>query len=145
AVASRTPANLVASSGSPMTPVDARKTSSGRQPDALAAISAVSSTAAWPLIPVKALALPEFTTSARADPLFRATRHQSTGAEGHLERVNTPATIVPGSNKASSTSVRPWYRMPASAVASRTPAMAGRSGKQAGARGDGGAGFAMGR
>ena len=61
-----TGANLAASSGSPITPVEARKTSAGLQPAALAAISAVSLVAARPLLPVKALALPELTTSARA-------------------------------------------------------------------------------
>src|SRR5690606_19025461 len=57
-------------------------------------------------------------------------------AEGHFEVVNTPATVVPGSNSASSTSVRPLYRMPASAVAMRTPAIAGMSGTSVGARGE---------
>ncbi len=90
-----------------MTPVEARNTSSGLQPAALAAISAVSSVAARPDLPVKALALPELTTSARAPPPLSRARHQSTGADGHFERVRTPATVVPASNSASSTSVRP--------------------------------------
>ncbi len=34
-------------------------------------------------------------------------RHQSTGADGHSERVKRPATVVPGANEASSTSSRP--------------------------------------
>ena len=66
-----TGANFDASSGSPITPVEARKISAGLQPVALAAISAVSLVAARPLLPVKALALPELTTSARALPDFR--------------------------------------------------------------------------
>ena len=61
-----TPSNLVASSGSPITPVEARNTSSGLHPTALAAIDAVNAVACRPVLPVKALALPEFTTSARA-------------------------------------------------------------------------------
>jgi hypothetical protein len=89
-----TPSNFVASRGSPMTPVEAMNTWEARQPAASAAISAVSLTASAPRLPVKALALPEFTTSARAVPFARFLRHQSTGAEGHLERVNTPATAV---------------------------------------------------
>src|SRR5207344_872692 len=109
-------------------PVEARKISLGLQPIARAAISAVNLHASRPLLPVKALALPELTTSARAFPFFRCARHHSTGADGHFERVNTPAAIVPGSNSASRTSVRPAYRIPAAAVASRTPAMAGISG-----------------
>ena len=61
-----TPSNLVASSGSPITPVEARNTSSAVQPTALAAICAVSAVDCLPVLPVKALALPELTTSARA-------------------------------------------------------------------------------
>src|SRR5213592_3006088 len=99
--------NLVASSGSPITPVDARNTSDGLQPAALAAMSAVSLVAARPDLPVKALALPELTTSAPAAPALRCARHQSTGADGHFDRVKTPATAVPGSSSASRTSVRP--------------------------------------
>src|SRR5262249_4453471 len=104
---SMTAANLVASSGSPITPVDARKTCEGLQPAALAAMSAVSLVAARPDFPVKALALPELTTRALPAPAFKCARHQPTGADGHSDRVNTPATVVPGSNSASSTSVRP--------------------------------------
>jgi hypothetical protein len=104
---SMTAANLVASSGSPITPVDAKNTCEGLPPAARAAMSAVSFVAARPDFPVKALALPELTTSALAAPTFKCARHQSTGADGHFERVNTPATVVPGSNSASSTSVRP--------------------------------------
>src|SRR6476646_10006025 len=98
-----TPPNFVASSGSPITPVDARKISEGLQPAAAAATLVASR----PDLPVKALALPELTTSARAVPCLSCARHQSTGADGHFERVNTPATAVPGSNSASRTSVRP--------------------------------------
>ena len=99
-----------------------------RQPAASAAISAVSLTASAPVLPVKALALPELTTSARAVPLGRFLRHQSTGAEGHLERVNTPATVVSWAASHQSTSVRFLYRMPASAVAILTPSIGGQGG-----------------
>ncbi len=51
-----------------------------------------------PARPVKTLALPELTTMARAVPRGRQRRHQSTGAPGVSERVNTPATAVPGSS-----------------------------------------------
>ena len=102
-----TPSNLVASSGSPITPVEARNTSLGLQPTALAAIEAVSVVACRPVLPVKALALPEFTTSARAWPRPSLARHHSTGADGHFDWVKTPATAVPLSITASSTSVRP--------------------------------------
>jgi hypothetical protein len=77
-----------------MTPVDATNTCEARQPAARAAMSAVSLAAFAPALPVKALAFPELTTSARAVPFSRFLRHQSTGADGHLERVKTPATAV---------------------------------------------------
>ncbi len=104
---SSTPSKARASSGSPMTPVEARNTSLGRHPAACDAMSAVSLVASRPLRPVKALALPELTTRAAARPALTRARHQSTGADGHFDRVKTPATVVPGSNNASSTSVRP--------------------------------------
>ena len=56
---------LSALSGSPITPVEARKTSSRLQPTAAAASFAVKVQASRPVLPVKALALPELTTSAR--------------------------------------------------------------------------------
>ena len=80
----------------------------GVLPMALAAIAAVSAVDCRPVLPVKALALPEFTTSARAFPRESLARHHSTGADGHFDWVNTPATAVPWSSTASSTSVRPW-------------------------------------
>ncbi len=103
---SSTPSNFVASSGSPMTPVEEMNTSPGLQPAAFAAICAVSFTDSRPFLPVKALALPELTTSARALPPASASRHQTTGAPGHFERVSTPATSVPLSNTAMNTSRR---------------------------------------
>src|SRR4029078_2734502 len=117
-------------------PVEARNTSPGSQPAARAAICAVNLQASRPVLPVNALALPEFTTSTRVLLFFRCARHHSTGADGHFERVNTPAAVVPGSNSASRTSVRPAERMTASAVARRTPETAGMSGTLAGARGE---------
>ncbi len=102
-----TPSNLVASSGSPITPVEARKTSPVAQPTAFDAICAVNAVDCLPVLPVKALALPELTTSARALPPFSLARHHSTGADGHFDLVNTPAAVVPLSITASSTSVRP--------------------------------------
>ncbi len=103
---SMTPSNASALSGSPITPVEARKTSSALQPTALAASWAVKAQAVRPVLPVKALALPELTTSARALRPLSLARHHSTGADGHFDLVKTPATAVPGSNGTSSTSVR---------------------------------------
>ena len=92
---------------------------------------------------MNALALPEFTTSARALPPLIFERHQSTGAEGHLEVVKTPAACVPLSINASMTSVRPAYLMPAAAVAKRTPSIAGKCANSFGASGETGAAAAM--
>ena len=105
-------------------------------PTARAAMSAVNLQACRPVLPVKALALPELTTSARGFAPLRWSRHHSTGADGHFDWVNTPAMTLPSSSSASSTSVRPAYLMPAAAVASLTPAIAGMSGTLVGARGE---------
>ena len=131
-----TPSKRCAGSGSPITPVEARKTSAGLQPAASLASFAVNAVAARPVLPVKALALPELTTSARALPPLSLARHHSTGADGHFERVATPATVVPFSKSTSSTSVRSLYLMPAAPVAMRTPEISGVSGTCFGARGE---------
>ena len=78
-----------------MTPVEAMKTSLGVASGGLGSSSAVMRVASLPFLPVKALALPELTTSARALPRFRFSRHHKTGAEQVLDRVSTPATAVP--------------------------------------------------
>src|SRR5208283_5529869 len=91
---SSTPSNFEASSGSPMTPVEARKISLAGAPVALAASAAANFTACVPLLPVNALALPELTRRARALPPLSRARHQSTGADGHLDLVKTPAACV---------------------------------------------------
>src|ERR1700732_4866581 len=102
-----TPSKACAASGSPITPVEARNTSVILQPTVFAASLAVNAQASRPFLPVNALALPELTTSARARPPLIRARHHSTGAEGHFERVNTPATLAVASDNASITSVRP--------------------------------------
>src|SRR5258707_15892366 len=89
---STTPANFCGSSGSPMTPVEASVTSFGLQPSAFAAIAADNFTVSRPRLPVKALALPELTRRARALPSPITSLHQSTGADGHFELVQTPPT-----------------------------------------------------
>ena len=133
---SSTAVNFAGGSGSPITPVEARKTSFFLHPAALAAAAAVSETVSRPFLPVKALALPELTTRARAVPLLKALRHQSTGAEGHFEVVKTPATVVPLSNSATRRSVRPLYLIPACVTATRTPSIGSGSAKDFGARGE---------
>ena len=54
--------------GSPITPVEETKVSSAVQPTRPEAEAAVRAVASAPALPVKALALPELTTSARARP-----------------------------------------------------------------------------
>ena len=95
-------------STSPITPVLARKISSGRQPSRAAAASAVACVVSRPRAPVNTLALPAFTTTPRAEPPASAVRHQSMGAPGHLLLVNTPATVVPRGRAIITRSVRPW-------------------------------------
>src|SRR5690606_26907814 len=87
AIPSRRWENFSAGSGSPITPVEARKTSLVEQPTALAAASAVKAVVSRPFFPVKAFAFPELTTSTRAEPPGRFWRQKSTGADGHCERV----------------------------------------------------------
>ena len=92
---------------SPITPVEERKTCSMGTPAILAAAAAVALQASAPALPVKTLALPALITTARALPPGSISRHQSTGAPGHLEVVKTPATVVPGASSAITTSLRP--------------------------------------
>ena len=72
----------------------------------------------------------------RPELAARACRHQSTGAAVHSDRVNTPATVLPGGISASITSSLPRQRIPAAATASRTPATVCSVGNAAGARGE---------
>ena len=127
---------LSASRGPPMTPVEATKTVLGRQGKRSAVASTVRSTACSPAAPVKALALPELATRARAAPPARVLRHQSTGAAAVPDVVKTPATAVPGASSASIRSSPPPERSPQAPAASRTPARSGMSGKLLGARGE---------
>src|SRR5262245_18948857 len=87
-------------------------------------------------MPVKALALPLFTTRTRATAVANCLRHHSTGADAVLDWVKTPATWVPGASTIISTSVRSRYLMPALPVASLTPASGGKLTVVLGAKGD---------
>ena len=104
-VASSATRLVIFSTGSrwPITPVEATKISSGRQPRAWATASASARTAASPSGPRNTLALPALMITARARPDGRISRHQTTGCPAVVERVNTPATVLPG---ATSISVR---------------------------------------
>ncbi len=93
------------SNGSPITPVEAMKTSDGLHPEAAATPLATALTQATPACPVKAFAFPALTMIARAlEPTWAA--HHSTGAERVSDRVKAPAMVVWGSRSASITSGR---------------------------------------
>ena len=94
------------SSGWPITPVEAMKTSLRGRARAWAMARVLSSTALSPSLPVKALALPALATMARTLPRGRFLRHQSTGAEQVFDRVSTPAIVAPAGTTASITSSR---------------------------------------
>jgi hypothetical protein len=87
--------------------VEARNTCRAGQSTSLAAAAAVAAQVSRPALPVNTLALPAFTTTARARPDFSAVRHQSTGAPGHLLDVNTPAAVLPAASSIITRSVRP--------------------------------------
>ncbi len=93
-------------SGSPITPVEATKTSVLRQPKSAAVAATVPATDRIPTAPVKAFALPELITTARARRPLSALRHHCTGAPAVSERVNTPAAEVPGASSIRQTSLR---------------------------------------
>src|SRR3954469_11102384 len=95
-----------AGSDSPITPVEARKTSFGRLPISADADCATAAAALAPDVPVNALAFPLLTTSALALPWLTCFRHHSTGADAICDWVNTPATCVPGSRVTSRRSSR---------------------------------------
>jgi hypothetical protein len=94
-------------------------------------------------MPVNAFALPELTTSMRAFPPSMFARQKSTAAEGHFDRVKTPAATVPGSNVITMRSVLPRYFIPACAVAILTPSNGGITGSFFGAKGELSAGMAL--
>ena len=91
----------------PMTPVDAMATSRARRRRPAAAALAVAETQSAPAGPVKALALPAFTTNAEARPPSSIARVHSTGGAAVLERVVTPATVVPRARSTRRRSSRP--------------------------------------
>ena len=97
------------SSTSPITPVEATSTSWGLQPICSAVACAVTNAALAPAWPVKALALPALTKRARALPFAarKLARDKSTAAEGILDWVKTPATVLPAGKATSNTSSRP--------------------------------------
>ena len=127
---------LSSANGSPITPVEATNTSCCSQRTSFAAAATERSTDLVPAFPVKAFALPELTTSARACPLGNAPRHHSTGAAAVSERVITPATAVPLLNSTIIKSSRPKLFRPHDRVPMRTPGTSGSFANRLGASGD---------
>ncbi len=81
-------------SGTPITPVEATKTSSGAAPRTWATMSALPRATSMPGCPVAAFALPEFKTTARARPFAATSRETATGAAAKLFFVKTPAAVA---------------------------------------------------
>ena len=88
--------------------MEASITASDGQPSSALTASATRRAACAPASPVKALAQPALTTSARASPRVWASAalHQSTGAEPTLFWVKTPAQAVPSAKRNSTRSGR---------------------------------------
>ncbi len=85
AISAGTPANFFGSSGSPITPVEARNTSSAEQPSAAAAYAAEAATEDLPFMPGKGVGIAGIDQQRPRHAARRAcSRHQSTAAEGHL-------------------------------------------------------------
>src|SRR3546814_13064259 len=70
--------------GTPITPVEETNTSAGWQPKCPATRAAIASTAARPRLPVKAVLLHAFTTSARALPSGRGRKKGVEGKGGSV-------------------------------------------------------------
>ena len=107
-----------------MTPVDATSTSSGRQPNSRAAISAVDLDTLNPASPVQALAQPLLHTMTRARPSERSRfiLDSSTGAACARLVVKTPAADARSSDTTSARSSCGEALMPASTPAALKPA-----------------------
>ena len=107
----------------PMTPVDATKTSSAGTESAWAVISCMAREAARPGSPVAALAMPEFKMTARALPPAATERETCTGAAQNTFLVNVPvATVSCADETTSAASKRSGlFRNPICAPAAEKP------------------------
>src|ERR1700730_13912192 len=110
-------------SGTPMTPVEQIKSSSGWQPRRFAASAIVRWAAAWPAVPVAQLALPAFTTTPRMRPLDlrRFSLEISTGAATTRFCVKTAAAEARSSLQSSPRSSAPVFFKPHAVAAKRKP------------------------
>ena len=98
--------------GSPMTPVEEEKTRLAGMPSAVATEPVTSATDLSPVLPVKALELPELTMIAAPAPagtfIASLSWQSRTQPERVVDRVKTPAIAVPGASRTSITSLRFW-------------------------------------
>src|SRR3954447_17843002 len=126
----------LASSSTPITPVEATATWSSRTPPAIAAAPCMRAASSRPRRPVAALALPELTTTTRMASSRVRVWQSTTGAASTPERVNRAALTVSGeatSNPRSSPpdgfrpQAAPAMRKPAGRSPSRSPTWSGRS------------------
>src|SRR6202166_5334064 len=110
-------------SGTPITPVEHTKSSSGWQPKRLAASATVRCAAACPAVAVAQLALPAFTTTPRIRPfdLRRFSLEISTGAAATRFCVKTAAAEAGSSLHRSPKSSAPVFFKPHAAAAKRNP------------------------
>ncbi|CAI8205158.1 MAG: Uncharacterised protein [SAR116 cluster bacterium] len=135
---SNSAARMAASSGSPITPVEATMMASGAQPRERASAVVDSEMVCLPAAPVKALALPALTRMAEmAVPSASRSRDHSTGGAAVSDCVNTAASVLPSAQRISIRSSRPAYFSPVAAVPSDRPAIAGMSGNVSGTRRNG--------
>src|SRR6267378_450513 len=114
---------LSSASGTPMTPVEQTKTSSGLQPRRFAVSATVRTAAACPAAPVAQLALPAFTTTARMRPFDarKCALEISTGAATTRFCVNTPAAEAGTSLERMAKSSAPVFFRPQAVAANRNP------------------------
>src|SRR5467141_1695117 len=115
-------------SGAMITPVENGRTWRESQPASRATASQLALAPVIPVFPVPALALPVLTSSARGDsPETRCSLATCTGAAQKGFCVNTPETRVPSASVMRSRSLRPAFRIPASATPRLTPLTGNRS------------------
>src|SRR5712671_5901710 len=114
---------LSSASGTPMTPVEQTKTSSGLQARRLAVSATVRCAAACPAAPVAQLALPAFTTTARMRPFDarRCSLEMRTGAATTRFCVNTAAAEAGASLERIARSSAPVFFKPQAVAAKRNP------------------------
>ena len=121
--ASRTPVTSDPTSrGTPMTPVSPIATEAASRPSASAAASRIAAASLMPCSPVEALALPEFTATARMPVASTSSRQSLTGAAAAALAVSAIAERTSGASQATiPTSVAPPALRPHATPEARNP------------------------